>query len=66
MAGGSETEILSHNCWQALRGASLSMHILTRKYELCNVRDYNQPHNKIDTAELLLTSREWALLQIVK
>ena len=62
---GSETEILWHNYWQALRGASLSMHILTRIYELCNVRDCNHPHTKL-IAELLLTSREWALLQIVK
>ena len=66
MGDGSETEILSHNYWQALRGASLSMHILTSKYELCNVRDCNRPHKKIDTTELLLTSRKWALLQIVK
>ena len=66
LGDGSETEILSHNYWQALRGASPSMHILTRKYELCNVRDCNHPHKKIDTAELLLTSRKWALLQIVK
>ena len=66
LGDGSQTEILSHSYWQALRGASLSMHILTREYELCNVRDCNHPHNKIDTAELLLTSRKWAVLQIVK
>ena len=41
-------------------------HILTRKYELCYVRDCNHPPNQIDTTELLLTSREWALMQIVK
>ena len=66
LGDGFETEILSHSYWQALHGASLSVHILTRKYELCNVRDCNHPHKKIDTAELLLTSRKWTLLQIVK
>ena len=30
LGDASETEILSHNYWQALRGASLSMRILTR------------------------------------
>ena len=62
---GSETEILSHNYFQSLHGASLSMPILTRKYELCNVCDWNQPHNKIDTTKISLTSHEWALVQIV-
>ena len=42
------------------------MHILTRKYQLCHVHDCNHPHHKIDTTKLLLTSREWALVQIVK
>ena len=62
--GGSQTDVLSHNYIQVWRGASLSM--LTRKYELCNVRDCHHPHNEIDTTELLLTSREWARVQIVK